>query len=214
MKKFTSVLFAVAVFFLIITFAIRIPIDIRPVYYAHINAYDLPEYSGYSYEEIREAYDEVLDYLTKPGAEFGTGKMEHSVSGAKHFTDCKKLFALNYTVFYISAIAVGTLIVLKKMGKTEDYKLGRFSSGFWGALAAIVVPMLLALMVCIDFDSAFYVFHFIFFPGNEDWIFDPRYDEIINVMPPEFFMNCGIIIGAVVLLVSSAIIITELAKRK
>ena len=65
--KLLSVLCAVCVVFFLLTAAIGLPIYIRPFYYAHIEAFDLARVSGYSEEEIREAYDEVLDYLTLPG---------------------------------------------------------------------------------------------------------------------------------------------------
>ena len=76
--KLLSFLCAVCVFFFLLTAAIGLPIYIRPFYYAHIDAFDLPIVSGYSAEEIRVAYDEVLDYLTLPGKGFGTGVLPHS----------------------------------------------------------------------------------------------------------------------------------------
>ena len=62
-KSLLSLLCALCVFFFLLTAAIGLPIYIRPFYYAHIEAFDLARVSGYSEAEIREAYDEVLDYL-------------------------------------------------------------------------------------------------------------------------------------------------------
>jgi hypothetical protein len=39
---------------------------------------DLPAYTGLTAGELRTAYNEVLDYLTLPGREFGTGAFPHS----------------------------------------------------------------------------------------------------------------------------------------
>ena len=75
-QKLISILFSVAALLLIITISIGLPIYFRPFYYAHIPAMDLDLMSGYTKAEIIEAYNEVLDYLTLPGTEFGTGVME------------------------------------------------------------------------------------------------------------------------------------------
>ena len=88
-KSLLSLLCALCVFFFLLTAAIGLPIYIRPFYYAHIEAFDLARVSGYSEAEIREAYDEVLDYLTLPGKEFSTGVLPHSAEGKAHFEDCK-----------------------------------------------------------------------------------------------------------------------------
>ena len=90
-----SVILIFAIIIFTITFSIGLPIYVRPFYYAHIEALDMPYYTGVSAEEIREAYDEVLDYLIFPGGEFGAGILSFSEEGASHFADCKKLFTLN-----------------------------------------------------------------------------------------------------------------------
>ena len=62
MKKHTdrlvSFIFALSVVILIITFSIGLPIYVRPFYYAHIDALEMTEYTGFDREEIKEAYDE------------------------------------------------------------------------------------------------------------------------------------------------------------
>ena len=94
-----SVIFIIAVVILTITFSIGLPIYIRPFYYAHIPSiqeefrewYDVEIETDY----IKDAYDEVLDFLTKNGKEFGTGELPYSEEGKGHFEDCKVLFDLN-----------------------------------------------------------------------------------------------------------------------
>ena len=48
--------------------------------------------------KLKEAYDEVLNYLTLPNKPFGTGQLKYSESGMSHFVDCKKLFNLNISL--------------------------------------------------------------------------------------------------------------------
>ena len=81
-----SAVFVIALILFIITCSIGLPIYFRPFYYSQIDALDIKEYVlyysdalnlGFTEEQItnealKEAYDEVLDYLTI-GTEFGTG---------------------------------------------------------------------------------------------------------------------------------------------
>ncbi len=209
-----SLLFALALFCFILTFSIGLPIYCRPFYYAQIDALELEAYSGFTKTEIREAYDEVLDYLTLPGKEFGTGVMAHSEEGAAHFADCKVLFDLNAAVLLTSGLCLLVLLALHKAGKTGPYRLGRRSSGFYAGLAAVVIPVVIGGLAALDFDRAFIIFHSIFFPGKDNWIFDWRTDEIILVLPQEFFMYCAILIGASVLLCSGALLLREYLQAK
>lgn len=181
-----SLLFALALFCFILTFSIGLPIYCRPFYYAHIDALELEETSGFTETQIRAAYDQVLDYLTLPGREFGTGELAYSADGADHFADCKGLFDLNAAVLVLSGLCLLVLLLLRRAGKTGAYRLGRRSSAFYAALLAVTLPLVIGGLAALDFDRAFQVFHHIFFPGKDNWIFDWRTDEIIRVLPQEF----------------------------
>lgn len=204
-----SLLFALALFCFILTFSIGLPIYCRPFYYLQIDGLELEARSGFSKAEIKAAYDQVLDYLTLPGREFGTGVMAHSQEGAAHFADCKVLFDLNAAVLLASVGCLLVLLLLRRAGKTAPYRLGRRSAGFYAGLAAVVLPVVIGGLAALDFDRAFVIFHSIFFPGKDNWIFDWRTDEIILVLPQEFFMYCAILIGAGVLLFSAVLLLRE-----
>lgn len=208
----TSVLFAVALFLFILTFSIGLPIYCRPFYYAHIDALNLPEKSGFTAEQIRQSYDAVLDYLTLPNREFSVGDMAYSPDGAAHFADCKALFDLNIGVLICSAICLIVLLVLRKVGKIQDFCIGRHPASFYSAMTTIFLPVTVGILASLNFDRAFVIFHSIFFPGKENWIFDPYTDEIIRVLPRQFFMNAAILIGASVLILSLIILIFDRIK--
>lgn len=213
-NKLCSILFSIAVFFFIITFSIGLPIYIRPFYYAHIDALELDLKSGFSKDEIKEAYNDVLNYLTLPGREFSAGEMKYSEEGAAHFADCKILFDINAAVLIFSAIIIIALLVFHKQGKIKRPELLNISVEFWAALAAVILPIILGGLASINFNKAFVVFHKIFFPGKENWLFDPQTDEIINVLPQTFFMNCAILIACGVFVISLAIIVKEVIAFK
>ena len=207
LRRVVSVWAAVCLFFFVLTVSIGLPIYIRPFYYAHIEAMDLPESSGFTASEIKDAYDEVLDYLTLPGKTFGTGVMKCSEAGEAHFVDCKVLFDLNAGVLIASALSLIALFFLRK--KLGPYRLGRHSSAFYAGISAVVLPLVLGGLAALDFDRAFVVFHRIFFPGKDNWLFDYYADEIIRVLPQEFFMHCGILISAGVLIQAIILLIWD-----
>lgn len=213
-QRLLAVLTAAATFFLILTASIGLPIYIRQFYYAHIGPMELEARSGFTEEQIRQAYDEVLDYLTIPGRAFGTGVMAHSESGAAHFADCRVLFFLNGGVL-IGSVAVLLLVyILRKRLSLGMLTLGRRSARFWGAAGAVVLPVVIGSLAALDFDRAFVIFHSIFFPGKDNWIFNSTTDQIILVLPQDFFMHCAILIGCGVLLFSGIVMVTEFTARK
>ena len=211
-KKTYSSIFAVSVFFFILSFSIALPICLRPFYYLHIKPLNL-EAQGFTYSQIVDSYNAVLDYLTLPNREFSAGVMKFSASGANHFADCKVLFNLDFTILICSAILIIAFLLLRRFGKLSPLKLGKRSAAFYGALAALVVPTAVGLFAAIDFSKAFNAFHKIFFSGKNNWIFDRTQDEIIKVLPRVFFRNCAILIGISIFVISFGIIINEFKNR-
>ena len=211
-SRLASLLCTVALALLVLSFSIAVPILFRPFYYVQIDALDLPERTGWSEEVIREAYDEVLDFCVL-GKPFGTGQLAWSESGRSHFADVRELFLIDFAVLALSAVVCALLLGLRLSGKLRFHRpLGR-GPGFWaGALAAGLVAVVGGL-AALDFERAFVVFHAIFFPGKDNWLFDPATDQIILVMPEEFFRNCAILIGAVLLACCSALILSDLLRR-
>ena len=152
---------------LVVTVSIALPIYVRPFYYLQIDALGIPDATGMERAEIVAAYDEVLDYLTIPGREFGTGAFPHSAEGAAHFADCKVLFDLNATVLVISFVAV---ILLCFLLRCNVFQLSRFrghhpmsvcGGGILCAFAAV------GGLAALNFDGAFKVFHAIFFHSGD-----------------------------------------------
>ena len=56
-----TILLIFSLIILMITFSIGLPIYFRPFYYMHINALEMVENTGWSFDVIKGAYDEVLD---------------------------------------------------------------------------------------------------------------------------------------------------------
>lgn len=214
LNKILTAVFGVAVFFFIITFSIALPIYCRFFYYLQIKPLGLPEATGYDIETIKAAYNQVLDFLTLPNREFGTGVFKYTESGKAHFVDCKALFNLNLIVLIISTLLSATLLILNKCKVIKFSRPFNMSVSFVSALAIFLFFAILAIIVAIDFDTAFTTFHHIFFPGKDNWLFNPRYDQILLILPEKFFMSCAILIGSSIILISLGIIAFQLIKRR
>ena len=181
--------------------AIALPIYCRPFYALEIKRLQIERTSGYDRDTIWEAYNQLMDYLLK-GREFSTGALHYSQSGKSHFEDCKVLFDLDRNVLLISLAILVVCVLIHKIGKVSSLRIKeRFGSSFFAGILAILFPAGFAVYCLSDFDSAFILFHRIFFPGKTNWLFDPVEDEIINVLPETFFADCAALIGAALLII-------------
>lgn len=192
--KLLTLLYCTALALFIISFSVGIPIYCRFFYYIQIKTLKLEAATGLTYHDIKAAYDEVLNYLTMPWFAFGTGSLAYSASGKAHFSDCKTLFNINFTVMFLSAAVLITLKILQKRKIIKIPTLKGHQAYFYSAAGVLIIFATLAAVITADFDSAFEIFHAIFFPGKTDWLFNPLQDEIILIMPERFFVNCAIII--------------------
>lgn len=213
LPKAVTGLAALLLALLILSFSIAVPILFRPFYYLQIDTLDLPERTGWSEEVIREAYDEVLDYCVL-GRPFGTGQLAWSQSGYSHFADVRGLFLLDFWVLGVSGTLCAALLALRLWKKRVFRPLLGHGPGFWAGVSAGGLVLVLAGLAALDFNRAFVVFHALFFPGKDNWIFDSATDQIILVMPEAFFRNCAILIGVVLLTCCTALILTDLLRRK
>ena len=212
-SKLWSIFLAFSGVIFILAFSIALPIWLRFFYYIQIDALDIENYSGFTREQIITAYNEVLDYLNF-GTPFGTGELLYSESGKSHFEDCKVLFDLDTWALVISDVVLITALVLKKCKVLKPKKLAKFDWFFFSGLFSVIVPIVLGVAVAVDFENAFVVFHKIFFPGKENWQFNWYEDEIIRILPAEFFMRCAIFIAVALLLLSITCIVIGIINRK
>ena len=206
--KLLSVLLAIAIALTLLTGAIAAPILCRSFYYAHIGPLELEERTGLTREEIRTAYDEMLDYCLG-GEKFSTGVLKWSQSGKDHFTDVRVLFLLDLRVFAAGAAAIVLLLIAGRLRRRSPARLLGRGPCFWAGAGLGGAFLIVGGLAALDFDRAFTVFHTIFFPGKTNWLFDPDSDQIINILPETFFMDCAILILAVLVVGCAALILAD-----
>ena len=193
-SKLLSLFTGVFTALLVLSASIAVPLLCRPFYYAHIEALNLDGYTGLSVEQIREAFDQVMDYCLGLRPDFAAGVLPFSESGASHFADVRVLFLLDLWVAVISLAALVILFIISRRKKLTPAPLLGHGPGFWAAIGLGGLFLIVGGLASTNFERAFVVFHSLFFPGKTNWLFDWRTDPIILLLPEDFFRNCAILI--------------------
>lgn len=211
----SAAVFAVALCAFIITLSISIPIYCRGFYYAQIEPLNISEESSASVEEIKQAYDSVLDYLTKSDVPFSSGVFKHSKDGAAHFAACKKLFTLNSNVLLLSLTVILVLLCLKGLKVAEPIKVGKRTVFLYSGIFIFSLVAIVGFFAIFFFDEAFVIFHQVAFSNQDNWILGIRRDSIVEIFPQQFFFNCAVlIVGTIILLSLLATVFDFLYARK
>lgn len=181
---------------------------VRGFYTAQIGPLGICEVSGLTRQQAAEAFGDVMDYCMGRRPDFAAGVLPFSAEGAGHFADVRGLFLLAVWVFVAAAglLLAGTVVC--RLRRQRLPRLGGRTPGFWAACGLGGLFLLIALLAALDFDGAFTVFHSIFFPGKDNWLFDPVTDPVILILPEAFFRNCAIAIVTVLLTVCIMLVVT------
>lgn len=205
--KFTDLLIGLVFTLLFLSLGVVFTINFRPLYYMDMKLLNIPEVSGYSKEEIRENYDALIDYSSpfyKDDLYFPS--LDASSSGLQHFSEVKNIFNAFYLLSAITIIAAIAIVIYKS--RKKDYYFLLVSS-----ITSIVLPLMVGLLLVIDFDTSFLIFHRLFF-SNDYWMFDPIADPVINILPSAFFLHCALLIIVFILLGSLILYLVYIYIRK
>ena len=191
--KLTDLMIGVVFTILFLSLGVVFTINFRPLYYMDVKLLDIPETSGYSREVVIENYDSLINYSSP----FFSGNlyfpsMDASPSGIQHFKEVKDIFVAFYWLGALSLITAVAIFIYKSRKRDISYLAV-------SSLTAIILPIIVGLLLAIDFDKSFLLFHKLFF-DNDYWIFDPVTDPIINILPSAFFLHCALVIIAFILL--------------
>ena len=213
-SKLLSLFTGVFTALLVLSASIAVPLLCRPFYYAHIKALNLDGYTGLSVEQIKEAFDLVMDYCLGLRPDFAAGVLPFSASGTSHFADVRVLFLLDLWIAVISLAALVMLFVLSRKRKLTPAPLLGHGPGFWAAIGLGGLFLIVGGLAATNFERAFVVFHSIFFPGKTNWLFDWRTDPIILLLPEDFFRNCAILILALLVFWCVVLIAADLLAQR
>ena len=177
-KKVIHTLMALVLTLTIISVSVVFTLAFRPLYYADINALNIPERTGYSEEMIRENYDVLIDY----NLSFGEEELEFpslpmSESGRIHFEEVKDIFNLfKYTAIagvILSALGIyqyvadwggaGAAVPLTGFGNTlakgvreavaQQGLLGALTGGITATAGGIAAAIFFGFLVALIFKA-------------------------------------------------------------
>lgn len=212
-NKPLSVLLSILTALTVLSGSIAVPLLCRPFYYAHIGSMGLTEY-GLTVEQIKTAFDQVMDFCLGLRPDFAAGGLIFSASGASHFADVRTLFLLDLWVLGLSLAALAAAFVYCRAKQVRPHCFKGHGPGFWAAVGLGVTFLIVGGLAALDFDRAFVLFHALFFPGKDNWLFDWRTDPVILLLPEAFFRNCAILILALLLVWCAILIAADLWANK
>lgn len=187
MKRLLNIIVSICLAIFMIGLSVIITLNIKDIYYKDIDKLNIESMTTLSREEIIENYDYLIDYnLNSKVDEFKLPTLASSNEGKIHFEEVRDIFQAVKLLTIITGIIsiVGGILQIRK----REFKFLRNSS-----ILIIILPVLLAIPIAIDFNKCFVLFHEIMF-SNDYWIFNPLLDPVINILPEAFFMHMGVAI--------------------
>jgi integral membrane protein (TIGR01906 family) len=188
--------------------SVKFTLNFTPLYKFDINFLKIEQLINLSKEDILKNYTTLISYLkTSYKGDLSFPTLPMSNPGRIHFVEVKNIFVvLNYAMYGALFLSIiGIIYCIKK----RDYLFLKLNSIF-----LFIIPVLLAIPFAVDFDKTFTIFHKLVF-NNDYWLFDPKTDPIINILPQEFFLHCAVLILVIITVESMISFITyKTTKRK
>lgn len=195
--KFIAIIamFVLIIAFLLTSFQIAIYGEPEYKFYEKEYAkYNVTESLNMKMEDVMTVTDHMMDYLIGKEAELSIvtdvdGKTQDffNEQDRLHMWDVQNLFIgglrLRTGLLVIFAILI-VILGLRKINLKELLPKA-YTIAF---LIFLGILAFLGLAFTIDFTKCFTIFHEIFFT-NDLWIFDPRYDYMIRMLPEGFFAD-------------------------
>ena len=162
-------------------------------YYREYEKLGVAEQIGISKEELEQATNVLLDYTQGKREDMvvyarinGVNQPVFNEREIRHMADVKNLFFAAQLSGYI-ALGVGIvgLGLLALFQKDRRAVLKGFLLGNWVFLGVVAV---IAVYAAIDFYSFWTNFHHVFFT-NDLWLLNPATDNLILMVPEQFFFD-------------------------
>ncbi|MBP2266877.1 integral membrane protein (TIGR01906 family) [Pseudarthrobacter sp. PvP004] len=171
---------------------------------------------GFSTDDRMTYGSYAVDYLSNwAGPRYLGGLVNQD--GAKLFTDSEVSHMADVKLVILSSFGAGLLlIILSIIGilylrkrSTGGIRRGLFA----GSIVTLVIIIALAVLAALSWQQFFTEFHRLFF-ANGTWTFSLE-DTLIRLFPGQFWIDAGIVIGALVFLAATVtFILTWPTKRR
>ncbi|WP_056979260.1 TIGR01906 family membrane protein [Fructilactobacillus fructivorans] len=189
----------------LITFSVFFIINASWLYYVTIAFMGLAVKFHVSNGLLMENFHRMTNFIQNPfTSELKLNQFPVSSNGMVHFENVRTLTLVNNLVLLITFISL--LIIMFRFNYFKKmWKLQSLSE------VTVLVIGVLALFCVLDFQDVFIYFHEVLFK-NQDWIFNPKKDPIINVLPDQYFLMCFALFFLLVIV--GLIIVAIIGKRE
>ncbi|ACL39264.1 integral membrane protein TIGR01906 [Pseudarthrobacter chlorophenolicus A6] len=170
---------------------------------------------GFSTDDRMTYGSYAVDYLSNWAGPRYLGDLVHR-SGDKLFKDGEVSHMADVKTVILSTFGAGTLLLV--LGVIAALYLRKRSAGgvrrglFAGSIVTLVLILGLGTLAFLGWQQFFTEFHRIFF-ADGSWTFSLD-DTLIRLFPGQFWMDAGIVIGGLVLLVSLVTLILTWPTRR
>lgn len=204
-EKLIQLLLSFSLSLCIILFTLRLLLIFNPIYYRDLKNLPIVKKSPNIVYLYQKEYNTITDYLKNPQIKDLKFKSFPMSSGGKyHFKEVKNLFNIIFVLFFITFN-----LSLYLINWCRDKNLIKYLKTT--ALILISIVAIFLVLFSINFDATFNMMHKLLF-NNDYWLFDPTKDPIINILPEEFFLHCGIFI--LVFMCTASLLLTFIYKAK
>ena len=190
-----TAMFALIIALLLTSFQVAIYGDPEYKFYEKEYAkYNVTESLNMKMEDVMTVTDYMMDYLIGKEAELSIvtdvdGKTQDffNEQDRLHMWDVQNLFIgglrIRTGLLGLAAILI-VLLGVRKINLKEELPKA-YTKAF---LIFLGIVAFLGIAFYVDFTKCFTIFHEIFFT-NDLWLFDPRYDYMIRMLPEGFFAD-------------------------
>jgi integral membrane protein (TIGR01906 family) len=125
-----------------------------------------------------------------------------------HMRDVRGVFFGFFAVAIVAAVILALLYLRARGPEARGRFWRRLERTGYAIVAVTIVGGVLGLLF---FDSAFILFHELFFPGG-NYLFDPGTDRLVQLFPQQFWVDSAIGVGVVV--IGLALLLSWGARRR
>ncbi len=206
--KISDILSGIVLAVFIMTSAIVISLNFRPLYYFMSEKLSIPAMAGFTEEDARNDYDTLISY----NSIFGPDTLEfentpQSEEGRIHFFEVKRIFVAIEIAMYGCLLGTIALTIV-------NIKIKRFTYLKIGGLIAVILPIAVGIPAVLFWEETFTMFHKIAF-SNDYWMMNPYTDPVVLILPQEYFAACtGLIAGLIIIMSAVSIVLSIKLDKK
>lgn len=171
---------------MVLILVIKFTVAFKTIYYISIRPLNILNSIPLNEFQIKKSYNYIITFLLGKQNEFSIPYFISSSIGKSHFYEVRELLSKTDMLFYLlwGILFVFTIIFV-------NYIHIIFIKYLYSTLISFIICIAPPFM--IDFNSSFTLFHKLLF-NNDNWLFSPYDDPIINILPQKFFLICGFFI--------------------